>query len=249
MAETMSADHWLNPRPDGWRFAAAVAVSLALELAAVFLILPVITHTAAPSTMPSPIKLSIVAQPSAPKPPAPPKPTPVPPPKPVPPPPPQPVAPPLPLPPPPPAPRPAPRVFHHYVKPTPPPPVTPPPVAQTPPTPPPPPAPMVPTGGQVDAFQAAMKAAVQSVVNQVYPQAAQMAHETGTPLVTFTYYHGAVSGITLAQSSGFPLLDQAALEAARIAPYPQPPGAMANENFTVTVAVIFQMAATEVDGD
>jgi protein TonB len=247
MAETMSADNWLNPRPDGWRFAAAVAVSLALELAAVFLILPVITHTAAPSTTPSPIKLSIVAQPPAPKPPAPPKPTPVPPPKPVLPP--QPVTPPLPLPPPPPAPRPAPRVFHHYVKPTPPPPVTPPPVAQTPPTPPPPPAPMVPTGGQVDAFQAAMKAAVQSVVNQVYPQAAQMAHETGTPLVTFTYYHGAVSGITLAQSSGFPLLDQAALEAARIAPYPQPPGAMANENFTVTVAVIFQMAATEVDGD
>src|ERR1700722_9493467 len=118
----MSAtDLWLNPPADGRRFAMAIGVSLLLELGAVGLLLPAMTHREAPSDIASPIKLSIVAPAPAPKPP-PPTPTPPPqkliappvPPPPVPPPPPLPMAP--PMPPPPPIPRPSQHVIRHYVK-------------------------------------------------------------------------------------------------------------------------------------
>jgi protein TonB len=95
-----------------------------------------------------------------------------------------------------------------------------------------------------------MRAAVQAVADQSYPQAAQMAHETGQPAVTFTYLDGSVTNIALAQSSGFPLLDQAALEAARLAHYPPPPAGFSGRTYQITVSVIFQMtAAPDVDGD
>ncbi len=249
MSDTMSAQTWLNPPADGRRFLVAILLGIAIEAGALLAVLPMMVHRETPSDTASPVKLSIISPAPAPKPPAPPKPTPVPP-KPVaPPPPPLPMAP--PMPPPPPVARPAQHVIRHYVKPRvqTPPPVVPPPVAQTPPTPPPPAAPAAPTGGQLDVFQADMKRAVQSVVDQVYPQAAQMAHETGTPSVTFTYFNGRVTNIALGQSSGFPLLDRAALQAARIAPYPAPPPGFAGRTYEVTVSVIFELAAPSVDGD
>lgn len=243
----MMSSEWLNPPADGRRFMIALGAGLLLELSVVLLLLPVITHQPPPADKPSIIKLSIVAPAPAPKPLAPPKPLPVPP-KPVAPPP-LPLAKPLPMPPPPPRPS-AHHVVRHYVRPKP---VTPPPVVQpvqqTPPTPPPPAAPQAPTGGEVDAFRAAMKRAVQSVVNQVYPAAAQIAHETGVPYITFTYLNGVVTDISLAQSSGYPLLDQAALQAARIAQYPAPPTGFAGRTYSVTVSVIFQLAAPSVDSD
>lgn len=98
-------------------------------------------------------------------------------------------------------------------------------------------------------FRNGMKAAVQAVADEVYPQVAQMNHETGTPEVTFSYLNGQVTDITLARSSGFPLLDAAALQAARIAKYPAPPADFAGHVYTVTVEVIFEMAAPSVDGD
>jgi periplasmic protein TonB len=252
----MSAtDLWLNPPADGRRFAVAIGVSLLLELGAVGLLLPAMTHQEAPADIAAPIKLSIVAPAPAPKPPPPPTPTPpkpvtppVPPP-PVPPPPPLPMAP--PMPPPPPSPRPSQHVIRHYVKPrvqTPPPVVTPP-VEQAAPTPTPPPLPAAPTGGQVDLFQAAIKRAVQAVVDQVYPAAAKMANESGTPEITFTYFNGVVTNISLTRSSGYPLLDQAALEAARIAQYPAPPAGFSGRTYNISVAVIFQVIAPNVDGD
>ncbi len=241
---------WLNPPADGRRFMIALGAGLLLEMAALLLLLPIVTHQAPPADKPSIIKLSIVVPAPAPKPPAPPKPVPVPP-KPVaPPPPPLPVAKPLPIPPPPPRPS-VHHVVRHYIRPKPvtPPPVVEPPVQQTPPAPPPPAAPQAPTGGEVDAFRAAMKRAVQAVVNQVYPAAAQMAHETGVLYITFTYLNGVVTDISLAQSSGFPLLDQAGLQAARIAQYPPPPPGFAGRTYSVTVSVIFQLAAPSVDSD
>ena len=93
-----------------------------------------------------------------------------------------------------------------------------------------------------------MRRAVQEVVNSVYPQAAQMANETGTVYVTFTYTDGVVTNIQIAQSSGYPLLDKAALEAARIAQYPLPPAGLA-QDYSVNVPVEFQLAATDVSGD
>ncbi|MDE8346056.1 MAG: energy transducer TonB [Acidocella sp.] len=248
MSDTMPPQIWLNPPSDGWRFSVALLLGVAIEGAALLALLPMVTHHEAPSDQAAPVKLSIISPAPVPKPPAP-KPVPTPP-KPVAPPqPPLPLAP--PMPPPPPIARPAQHVIHHYVKPRvqTPPPVIPPPVMQTPPTPTPPAAPAAPTGGQIDLFQADIKRAVQSVVDQVYPQAAQMAHEIGTPSVTFTYLDGRVTNIELAQSSGFPLLDQAALQAARIAPYPAPPPGFAGRSYQITIAVIFELAAPSVDGD
>ena len=98
-------------------------------------------------------------------------------------------------------------------------------------------------------FRAAIKRAVQSVADQVYPSAAQMAHETGEPVIAFTYLNGTITNVTLVQPSGFPLLDAAALQAVRIAPYPAPPAAFANHSYTWMIAVEFHLAAASVDGD
>jgi len=240
---------WLNPAPDGNRFALAMLIGLALELGAVGALLTVAAVQPPPTDTPTVVKLSIVA-PAPPKPPTPtPKPVP-PPPKPVPPPPPQPVAPPQPLPPPPPKPRATQHVFRHYIKPRvhTPPPVVQPPVQPVPPAPAPPPAPAAPSAGELDIFRAAMRQAVQAVVNSVYPQAAQMGNETGTAYVTFIYTDGVVTDIQLARSTGYPLLDQAALEAARIAHYPLPPAGLA-QDYAVSVPVSFELAAPDVSGD
>ncbi len=94
-----------------------------------------------------------------------------------------------------------------------------------------------------------MKQAVQAVANEVYPQAAQMAHETGQPQVSFTYLDGMVSNVALVQSCGYPLLDAAAMQAVRIAHYPPAPENFHGQTVSVTVSVIFQMAAPTVDGD
>ncbi|HTJ89004.1 MAG TPA: TonB family protein [Acidocella sp.] len=257
----------MDAQGDGRRFAVALGIGLVLELGGLALLLPAMSHKETPATVAAPVKLSIVAPAPAPKPPPVPKPAPKPvPPKPVtPPPPPKPVTPPPPpLPMAPPLPPPPPRpVAHHFIrhvapprKYTPPVPHQPqppqpqpqprPPVAQTPP---PPPAPPAPTGGQVDAFSAAIKRALQAHANQVYPQAAQMAGETGAPQLTFTYLNGVVTGITLTRSSGYPLLDKAALEDARIASYPPPPQGFQGRTYHITVTVTFQMAAPDVDGD
>jgi protein TonB len=244
--------NWTNPPPDGKRFAAAMGIGLLLEVTAVLALVTVIAKPPPPSDTPTVVKLTIVA-PAPPKPPTP-KPKPVPPPpKPVPPPPPpppQPVAPPLPLPPPPPIARPKQHVFRHYIKPKiqTPPPVIQPPIQPVPPAPAPPPAPAAPSAGELDIFRAAMRRAVQSVANSVYPDAAKMANEAGTPYVSFTYTDGVVTNIQLAQSSGYPLLDQAALEAARAAQYPLPPAGLPKD-YSVTVAVEFVLAAPDVDGD
>ncbi|EKM98426.1 energy transducer TonB, partial [Acidocella sp. MX-AZ02] len=105
--------------------------------------------------------------------------------------------------------------------------------------------PPAPSQGEVDAFRLAMRNAVQGVANRVYPQAAQMAREGGTPEITFTYRNGVVSDIALAHSSGFPLLDQAALQAARIAHYPPPPAGFSGRVYDVTVVVIFRPGASQ----
>ena len=101
----------------------------------------------------------------------------------------------------------------------------------------------------MDAFRLAMRNAVQGVANRVYPQAAQMAREGGTPEITFIYRNGVVSDIALAHSSGFPLLDQAALQAARIAHYPAPPPGFAGRSYDVTVEVIFEMTSQDMNPD
>lgn len=229
---------WLTPDSGNRRFATAMGVGLLLELAALGVLLPVMAHKETPAPTPAVVKLSVITPPA----PKPPPPVPVPP-KPVV----QPVAKPLPPPPPKPA-------VHHVVrhlpvpKPLPPPPkaVQPPPPVPVPPQPVVPPA---PSAGDVDVFSAAIKAALQAHANEVYPQSAQMAHEAGSPQLTFTYLNGVVSNIALTRSSGYPLLDSAALRDARIAHYPAPPPGFTGRTYQITVAVDFRLAAVSIDAD
>lgn len=236
---------WLDQSSDGRNFVLALAAGLALELAALALLLPFITRPAPPAQVRAPIRLTIAAPPTPKPPPPAPKP---PPPVPKPPPPVTPVTQPPPKPVPVPHPVRRPVVHHvHYVRPVPvqkPPPPTP--VPPTPVTPPPPPVPAPPSAGQVDLFSDAIHRAVQQVADSVYPQTAR---ESGSVEINITYLNGQAISVTLARSSGFPLLDAAALKAGRIAPYPPPPAAFANRVFHCTIAVIFQPPALSIDGD
>jgi len=264
MSAAMNSNVWLNGGSDSRRFAVAFAVGLLLEIGAMALLLPAMTHQRPPpAETQSVVKLSVIA-PSPPAPPAPPPPKPKPlvqppkpvsPPPPLPPPPPVPVAPPLPAPPPIPV---APNrpVIHHPPHPRHlrPPPVQPPPVVQapTPPlpaTPPPPAAPPQPSAGEIELFQAAMAQAVQRQATADYPAAAQMAHEDGAVDVSFVFEDGVVSDAVIVQSSGFPLLDEAALQAVRDASYPEQPADFAGRPHDVRVIVRFHTAAEDVDGD
>jgi len=262
MNDIIQDNFWLSDRSEGKRFAIALAAALVLELGVLALALPFLTHQSPPSqTQSQVVKLAIIAPAPAPPAPPPPKPLPkvLPPPKPVMPPPPVPPPPPLPvapkLPPPPIPMRPA-HIFHHlehirHVQP-PPPPVMPPPVQQVPPEPAPPPAPPVipqPSAGEIDLFQSEMAQAVQRAANADYPQAAQMARENGEVGVEFTFTDGAVTSVSITQSSGFPLLDAAAVQAVRDAAYPPEPPDFAGRAHNVRVVVRFHTAAVDTDGD
>lgn len=231
-------DRWLGQAPDGKKFAGALLAGLLLEIAALVLILPHLAKQPPPAQVQAVVKITIVAPP-APKPPPPaPKP---PPPKPVVPP--QPVAPPKPLPPPP--PRPAARHVLRHVepqRPLPPQPVQPPAVPAPPAS---PPLPVI-SQGQVDMFRLAMRAAVQAVADQVYPNGVQ---QGGAPVVSFDYRDGVVSDIALMTSCGYARLDAAAMQAVRIAHYPPEPDDFHGQTESVTVTVIFHAAAPTVDGD
>ena len=242
-----TVEAWYAPDSDGKHFALALAAALGLELAALALLVPLMTKHTPPAQVQAPVRLTI----AAPKPPAPqPKPPPVTPPQPVPKPPP-PVTPPPPRPAPAPKPRPVPHpVVHHVVHHVAPPVAAPHPVAKplppVPAAPPPPPAPAPPSAGQVDLFREAVRRAVQMVANQVYPATTQ---ESGTVIITIDYLNGRAVNVTLTRSSGFPLLDKAALRAGWIANYPPPPPAFANRSFPWSIAVIFQAAPPSLDGD
>ena len=58
-----------------------------------------------------------------------------------------------------------------------------------------------------------------------------------------------VTNIAVTQSSGFPMLDAAALQDARIAQYPPPPEGFTGRTYQIRVSVIFRLAAVSVDGD
>lgn len=249
MTDTINSEFWMGEQTGGRRFMIAIFAGLLIEIAVLGAVIQFSHQQPPPSDHPTVVKLSIIAPaPPAPPAPKPPPPVPVPvPPKPVAPPPPVPMAPPVPLPPPP--PRPA---EHHVVTHRPPPPrpaPVSPPVQQAPPapTPPPPPMPAAPSAGELDIFRAAMRDAVRRAA--VTPSAAQMAHEAGVARVSFTFLDGAVSNISIIASSGFTLLDAAAMQAVRDARYPAEPADMRGQAETVQVDVIFRRVATSVDSD
>ncbi len=242
-----SSEQWLAADQENGSFAWALLAAFAIEFCALALLLPLMTKPLPPAKIQAPVRLTIEAPPT-PKPPAP-KPQPAqpkPPPKPIVPPPPQPaMSPPLPVPPPP-MPRPAP---HHVrlVHQKPPPKIVPiqPPQPQLEPAPQ-PPAPAPPSAGQVDLFREAVRDAVQRAADGVFPDGMQVG---GQAEITITYLNGKALSVSLTRSSGYPMLDAAAVKAGRIAAYPAPPPAFAGRVFPWTVVVIFQPAAPATDGD
>jgi protein TonB len=92
-----------------------------------------------------------------------------------------------------------------------------------------------------------MRRAVQAAA--ITPEGAQLAHETGVVRVSFVYQQGAAENIQVVTSSGFPLLDNAAIQAVRDARFPPQPPDFAGRPDNIEVDVIFRAAATDIDSD
>lgn len=92
---------------------------------------------------------------------------------------------------------------------------------------------------QEAAFEARIRDAVQAAVR--YPPAARMMGVTGRARVQFDYRSGAVAEPVLAQSSGTPMLDKAALAAARAAHYPPAPASIERRPLRLLVWVEFRL--------
>jgi protein TonB len=113
--------------------------------------------------------------------------------------------------------------------------------APTPPAPPQPPAPPAPDAASIKAiFEAELRSAIQAAVR--YPQAARMMQLTGKTLVGFDFRDGAVSHLRVVTSSGADLLDHAALDAVRNAPYPTTPKALQGKVMAFTIWVRFHLS-------
>ncbi len=91
---------------------------------------------------------------------------------------------------------------------------------------------------QEASLEARIRDAVQAAVR--YPAAARMMEITGRARVRLDYRDGLVNGSLLAQSSGTPMLDQAALSAAQGAHYPATPPALAGRLMRFLVWVEFR---------
>lgn len=215
----------------------AFALALLVEAAMLIGVIAWLGDSPAPVDIAKPsMEISLVTLPAAP-PPAPqheePPPVPEPPPPPIPvppppipaPPPPEPVSQPKPAPPPKPAPKPVPQQVKpvpKLVEPAEPTRVADAPSVQFAPAPEPPrPVPPAPSPDMMAGFDSQVRSAIQAAV--AFPFAAREMHQYGQARVEFDYLDGKVSGVGLVQSSGFPLLDPAALAAVRTAHYPPPP--------------------------
>lgn len=91
---------------------------------------------------------------------------------------------------------------------------------------------------QEATLEARIRDAVQAAVR--YPSAARMMGVTGRARVQFDYRSGAVADPVLAQSSGTPMLDNAALAATRAAHYPPAPAPIEGRLLRLLVWVEFQ---------
>ena len=87
-------------------------------------------------------------------------------------------------------------------------------------------------------FEGQVKAAVRAAVR--YPPAARLFHRQGQARVAFDYLDGRVSAVRLDHSSGYPLLDRAALVAVRSAAYPPPLAPLQHRQLHLTVWVQFR---------
>lgn len=249
----MSTPKPAPPREAGGRpLLGAFGVALALEVAGIAaLAIWIGTAPAAPAVKEAPVVVSLLDSPAPPTPapvtPVQPKPTPPPPDPPPQTPPPQP-PPPQPAPPEPPPPQPAPQPRKpppRKPRPRKPPrpalpdkPVT---HVEAPPVSQPAAAPAIAQAASLDAmalFEGQVHRAIQRAV--VYPAAARMAHESGRTRVAFTLSGGRADDAVVVRSSGFPMLDRAALAAVRDARYPAPPPALSGRALRFVIWVEFK---------
>lgn len=113
--------------------------------------------------------------------------------------------------------------------------------APTPPAPPPPPAPPAPDVASIKAtFEAELRSAIQAAVH--YPQAARLMQLTGKTLVGFDFRDGVASNLRVVTSSGADLLDKAAMDAVRNAPYPATPKELQGKTLAFTIWVRFHLS-------
>ncbi len=88
-------------------------------------------------------------------------------------------------------------------------------------------------------FEDQVRSAVQSAMR--YPYAAKLAHISGRAQVSFDYTDGRVSAVKIAVSSGYGMLDSAALQAVSAAAYPPPPKNLAGKSMPFEVWVRFYL--------
>lgn len=108
----------------------------------------------------------------------------------------------------------------------------------TPPPPPPPPEPQPDLSAQQKAmadYASKIHAAVQAAV--YYPPAAVAMHFSGRALVAFHLMNTTVSGIKIVTTSGLGLVDNAAIQAVQNAQYPEPPANLRDKDQTFRVWV------------
>ncbi len=89
------------------------------------------------------------------------------------------------------------------------------------------------------SFEAALRSAIQAAVR--YPVAAGLMRLTGSTVVAFQYRDGRISAVRVARSCGIGMLDHAAVQAVRDAPYPTTPAELQGQRMAFQIRVRFRL--------
>ena len=103
------------------------------------------------------------------------------------------------------------------------------------------PAPRAAPAAVEASFTGRLLQAVQAEARRSYPPSARLMGTTGQAAVMFEYRDGAVHVTGLAQTSGSPVLDRAALSAVQNASYPPPPSELAGQTLVRLVHVKYEL--------
>lgn len=95
-----------------------------------------------------------------------------------------------------------------------------------------------PSAAAMSSFQGQMRRAVESAL--IYPASARASGLHGRARVTFDFLDGRASAVSVSQSSGSPVLDQAALATVRSAHYPSPPPDLSHRTLHLSIFVEFK---------
>ena len=115
----------------------------------------------------------------------------------------------------------------------------PPPVPAVQPAPPAPPAPVEDVDVLIDVYGREVSRAFDAA--KTYPRVAQMRNIEGQLMMRFDFANGALSDVSVVESSGQKVLDDAALAAARKLKLPPPGGSLARRSFYFTMPVVYRL--------